>query len=805
MTSVVEDFRDAFRIHLRRPGISATMILILGVGIGVNTAIFNLVNAMLIRPFPYRAPERLVALHSSQIKKGTTWNPVSPKNVEDWSRESQAFEEVGSFARASFNLSSEERPERISGARISASLFPLLGVEPHLGRSFTAQEQQLGHKVALLSHSLWQRHFQSDREIVGRTLRLDDELHTVVGVMRPGFEFPEWAKLWTPLAIEWESARRDDRFLGVFARLAPGMSVAQAQSSLDTVARKLAESYPETNLGWGAHVRPLRDELMPREARLGMYLMLAAVSFVLLIVCANVATLQLAQITRRTREYALRKALGAGRLRIARQVLTESLLVALFGGALGVAVSLLAVKSMVAAVPVPIPFWIQFTLDYRVLLFTLCSTLAAGVLFGLAPALRPARSDQFGALKEEGTRSAGGRSHSLLRNLLVGTEFAVSLVLLIAAMLMLKGFYQLQNVDRGFGPENVLTLRFTLTGQEYETPSWRRSFERQVLERVAALPGVETAGLVDYLPTSRNGYVEATVRTDDRAFEPGEEPISTLHGITRDYLDTMDIALVRGRFFTQQEVREGEPVAVVSQSLAERLWPNTDPLERRIRTDEIEESLAVVGTVRNVKQAYSMGGLDAWPDAQLYVPLAHLERSSLTLAVRTEGPPETLATAVRAAVAEAAPHLPLFDVFSMDDVLARFEWLPRFWSQMFTALALIALFIATVGIYGVTSYSVSQRLQEIGIRMALGARPVQLLRDILRQGARLVSVSLAVGLLLAFLTTRAMSALLHGVSSTDVIVYGAVTLLMALVALVANYLPARRALRVDPTMALRCE
>lgn len=804
MRAFFRDVRYALRLQRKRPGLATVMIAILALGIGIDTAIFNLLNAMLLRPLPYAASEGLVALHAAQLTQGTDWDPISPLDLRDWRERNRVFADLGSFARAEFNLGHERRAERIQGARVSANLFPLLGIEPVRGRGFTLHEDRPGgDRVVLLSHALWQRRFDGDPEIVGRTLRLNGVPHAIVGVMPPRFEFPEWAKLWTPLALDWERAERTPRYLDAMARLRPGVTPEQAQSDLAVIARELEEEYPATNRDWGARVRPLRDELMPLEARAGLYLMLAAVSLVLFVVCANVATLRLSQVAGRRREHALRQALGASRLALARQLLTESLTVSLGGGVLGIAVSLAAVRAMVAAVPVPIPFWIHFDLDPRILLFTLVITLLAGVVFGLGPALVSVRARLVDALKEGTHGARGGR----FRQALVGLEIALSVVLVIAAMLMLKGFLHLQQIDRGYEPRGVSTLRLTLEGEEYETTSRRRHFADQLLERVTALADVSSAGLVDFLPTSRQGYVRTSVAVEGRRGEDADETAATLHGIAGDYFATLGFTLLRGRFPSVSEIHRGDPVAVVSRSLAERLWPETDPVGRRLRPgrDPAGEWLEVVGVLTDVEQAYQMGGIDTWPDAQLYVPLPRTGRRAWTLVAEGTQPPDALVPPIRAAVAELDPNLALFDVLSLEEVLRRFEWLPRFWGQMFTALAVIAVLIALLGIYGITAYAVSQRGHEIGLRMALGARPAQVVGQVLAQGMTLVATGLGLGLVLAWVSTGAMSALLLGVSPTDPPVYLGVTLFFTIVAVAANYLPARRALRVDPLTALRYE
>jgi putative ABC transport system permease protein len=805
MKTFLHDLRFAFRVLRKRPLFTLTLLLILAVGIGANTAIFNLVNAMLIRPLPYTEPDRLVALHEAHKRKGTDWHAVSPLNLRDWTAESRSFSEVASYQRDNLNLNSTDQPERIEGARVTADLFPMLGIDPLLGRGFTAAEETAGNdRVALLGHDLWQRRFRRDPGVVGQTVRLDGDAYTVVGVMPPRFQFPEWAELWTPLAVEPADTDRGERSLEVLARLGPGAGVELAQSDLDAVAGRLEELYPRTNADWGARVRPLRLELMPQEARVGLLLLLGAVGFVLLIVCANVATLMLAQAAARRKENALRVALGASRWRMARQLLTESLLIGVLGGVVGVGLSIVGVKLMVGAVPVPIPFWIRFDLDARVLAFTLGVAVVTGLLFGLAPALQAARRTGLRALKEEGRGGSGGARQSRIRNMLVGAEFALSLVLLVGAMLMVKSFYKLQEVDRGFQPAGVLTSRLSLTGDAYETVVQRREFVDRMVSRVEALPGVRSAAVVSFLPLSREGYQPVQVIAEGGPVELGEAPSATLHGMSAGYLETIGVDLMRGRQPSRTEIGDGAPVAMISANLAERLWGDEAALGRRLRGLEGDgEWLTVVGITEPTRQNYQMAGVDAWPDSQLYAPYTRGDSSSLTLAVRTTGDPLALVDEVRGAGAAVDPGLPRFNGVSMPQVLERVEWLPRFWGQMFTAFAAIALFIAAVGVYGLTAYSVGQRTREIGIRMALGANGRDLLRWILGGSLKLALIGLACGLVVAFAVTRVMATLLYGVSATDPLVYGGVSLLLLAVAVAASYLPARRALAVDPQSALR--
>jgi putative ABC transport system permease protein len=791
-----------------RPGFTLVIMLTLALGIALSATVFSTVNAVLIRPLPFTAPDELVALNESQPKLGTTWMPISPPNLYDWQEQNQVFLEISAFARSSFNLSTEEEPERIQGAKVSATLFPLLGIEPILGRHFTASEDEAGGPlVVLISHDLWQRQFDSDPGVIGRTLRLDGRVHEIVGVMPPRFEFPEWAKLWTPVALDRSRPeQRDDRWLQALARLAPNVSLEEAATHMSGLAIQLEKLYPASNTGWSVHVRPLRELWMPKEAQVGSWSMLGAVGFVLLIVCANLANLMLAQAVSRRPESALRTALGASRNRLARQVLTESTLTALLGGGIGVLIASWAVVWVESLVPVPIPYWIRFDLDGRVLGFTLLVTVVSGILSGLMPSVKVAGSNAHEFLKEGGIRAQGGPHQGRVRNLFITAEFALSLVLLVGALFLTKSVLRLQDVETGYATDRILTMRLSLTADSYDRQR-RRAFLDEVLNPIQELPQVQSAGAVNYLPASRMGYDLVYLEVEGQPYRPGEEVAASYHAVTSEYLQTMDIGLLEGRMFSIREWNEGGDVVLVSRRLAEALWPGENPLGRGIRNHRVDSApwLTVIGVTSDVEPAFMIGGLDTWPEYQFYVPYAQDPAPIPTLAIRTVNDPAAVAAEVRAQVELADPSVPVFEVLTMEQVLVQVFWVPRFWSQMFSMFALLALIVATVGIYGVTAYSVSRRIQEMGIRLALGARPRDLVTLIVGQGMRLAAIGTAIGLAIAFAMTRFLSSLLREVTATDPEVYLSVILLLGAVAFLASYFPARRATRVDAIVALKHE
>jgi putative ABC transport system permease protein len=806
MDGLLRDLRVALRTLFGRQWLySAIVVLVLGLGIGATVAIFNMINAMLIRPLPYHDAERLVAIHEAQPRLGTFQSPVSPANFQEWRRQARAFEGMAAYTRRSFDASREGEPERVAGGRTSANLFPLLGVRPALGRPFAPEDEAgAGRDVALLSHRLWERRFGRDPGVVGKTLVLDGRPHQVVGVMPPGFGFPEWAEVWTPLGLDAPGVdRRGARSLSVVARLRPGATLEQAAGEMRTLSRSIHEPFPELE-GWEARVLPLRKELMPLGPRMGLYMMLAAVVLLLLIVTGNVAAMVLASAVGRRQEMTVRMALGAGRGRLVRQLLTENVLLALMGGVVGIVVSLGIVHLMVSSVPIQIPFWIDFSLDARVVAFAVLVSLWVGGLFGTAPAWRATDVTSFELLRDGGKSGGGVRKVRLLNGLVV-MEFALSVVLLVSAVLMATSFRRLQNSDPGFDADNLLSLRLSLNSARYGEPAPRAALLRDALQRVRALPGVESAGAVDFLPVSPDGYARAVVTAEGRPVRPGEEPAATHYGASAGYLAAVRIPILRGRDLTPREAEEGAPVALVSASLAEAIWPGADPLGRRIRTARMRpgEWLTVVGVVRSMSADQPMIGGDALPKHQMYVPVARSLSQNISLVVRTRGDPAALASPVRAAVWDADPTVPLYQLYTMREVISRVLWLPRLWGQVFSAFGMMALLIAAVGVYGVTSYAVGQRSRELAIRAAVGSPPRQILALVLRGHMRLVAGGLVLGIVLALGSTRAMAGLLYDVSYADPFVYLSVTLLLTVVAVLATLAPARRASRISPATALR--
>ncbi|MGH7721160.1 MAG: ABC transporter permease, partial [Gemmatimonadaceae bacterium] len=754
MATLFQDVRYALRVLAKNPGYTLLATLTVGLGIGVNATVFSAVNALLLRPFPYEHQARVVALREENPRLGYEANELSYPNFHDWRAQSRSFASAAAYASRSFNLAStEEEPERVEGQRISATLFPLLGITPALGRGFLAEEDVVGApKVAILSYALWQRRFSGDSGIVGRSVMLNGEPHTVVGVMPPRFEFPEDAKLWTPLALD-PVVNRQSHYLDAVARLRPGVSVQQAESELQAIASRLAAQYPESNAGWSASVVPLREHEIG-EYRSVLYIMQGAVILVLLIACANVANLLLARATGRAREIAVRTAIGAGRWRIVRQLLTESVILALVGASLGILFATWGNAFVDSAVPEDRPFWMTFDIDWRVLTFTATLAVATGLIFGLAPALQVSTPNLGDALKEGGRGAGAGARRNRLRSALVVSEVALSLVLLVGAALLIKSFMRLQEVDPGFDRRNVLMMSVFLAGSAYDSAYQRVAFFDQAVPRVAAVPGVTAAVAAGITPLSGSNTSSAII-PEGRSYPPAEEPQASWRSITADYFRVFSVPLVRGRPFSDREVRDSAEVVVVSQAMAQRFWPNTDPLGKRFRfAGEPGDNpwLTVVGVAGDVRHQE----LNERPGPQFYLPYTQSAWRGMTFAVRTTGNPASYTAAVRDAIHTVDPNLPVYGVTTADEQYREAVWEPRFYSQLFGAFAVIAVLLAASGIYGVMAYTVTQRTHEIGVRMALGARAADVLKLVVREGMTLAVIGVVIGLVAALLVTRLM-------------------------------------------------
>jgi putative ABC transport system permease protein len=790
------DFRFAVRTLARNPGFTAMVVLTLGLGIGATSSVFSVVNAVLLRPLPYRDPDRLVRVWQSLPSAGDRDSPTSAANFTDWKERSRVFTDMAAFDRRPFNLTGGERPERLMGASVTPNLFQLLGVQAELGRTLVSGD--VDEQAIVVSYGLWQRRFGSDPGILGKPLTLDGKTYQVAGVLPSGFGFLPGTDVWVPLHFTAEQMQqRGLIFLEVIGRLKPGVGVGQAQQDMTAVSSFLAEEYPDPNIGWTARVVSLYEQEVG-DVRTTLYILLGAVGFVLLVACANVANLLLARSTGRAREVAVRTALGADRLRLLRQSVTEGLILALLGGLLGLLLTLLGIRLLVTLNPGDIPRMDSVGIDWGVLGFTLALSVLTGLIFGAVPALQAKPSRLHDVLRSAGGQASAGRGHGRARSSLAVAEIALALVLLIGAGLLIQSFQRLRRVDPGFDPENALTVQIILPKEKYPEIPQKVFLFQTVLERLQGLPGVEAAGAVTTLPMS-GAEVKEILAIPGRQLSPEDEAVN-LDVVTPDYFRAMKIGLVKGRFPTLQDRAGGAPVAIVDEAMARRYWPGEEALGKQIALPSlIRKRIEVVGIVRSVRR----DGLDRDPRPQLYIPLADYAENRMDVVVRTRSAPADLATAVRQAVSSVDPDQPVSNLRPLTELVAGSISQQRFNTRLMEVFAALALVLAMVGIYGVLSYSVAQRTHEIGIRMALGARREGVLRLVLGQGMALTALGLILGLLLAFALTRVIASLLFGVEATDPATFALLAAALALAALAACYLPARRATTVDPLVALR--
>ena len=809
LDTLAQDVSYGTRVLARSPAFTMAAVLALALGIGANAAIFSVVDAVLLRPLPYQSPERLaVILHHGDA-------PVSPANFVDWRAQSRAFESMGAAEYWTPNVTGVDEPEKLWALHVTPSIFPMLGVAPLLGRAFLAEEGERGaeHEV-VLGYSLWQRRFGGDPRIVGESITLDGAQYTVVGVMPRDFKFaPFWAtkaELWAPLVLD-PTRSRESNSLRVFARLAPGVDLRQARAEMATMTARLEREYPGTNRD--VTVQSLKDKVVG-DIRPALLVELGAVGFVLLIACANVAHMLLARAAARRKEFALRTALGASRVRVVRQLLTESLLLALLGGGAGLLLALGGIRALVALSPAGIPQIATIGLDARALVFLLVVSLLTGVGFGLVPALRASASDLNDALKEGGRGSSEGIRRNRFRSLLMASEFALALMLLVGAGLMIRSFLALRSIDPGFDPKNLLTMVVPVAGSREAAPERRAIFYEELLQRVRTLPGVVSASAINHLPLAGDEWGRA-FRVEGRPLaHQGDAPEATYRVVFPGYFRTMHIPVLRGREVSESDNLDAPAVVVVNELLANRYWPGEDPIGKRITLDDARHDstswLTVVGVVKNAVR----GDWAAPEHEEIYLPFlqnrSYLEDPGAhvayqTLVIRTSGDAAALAPAVRNAVWSLDRSLPVSEVQTMDAVVERSTAQPRFNLFLLATFAAVALVLAAVGIYGVMSYSVSRRTHEIGLRMALGARPGDVMRVVVGQAMVLALVGACAGFVGALALGRFMSSFLYGVRPSDPLTFLAMSLILGAVALMASYIPARRATRIDPLLALRHE
>jgi len=816
MENLLHDIRFGFRTLIKNPGFSAVAIIALALGTGVNSAIFSVVDAILLRPLPYRNPDRLVLVWTS--------NPTTPRDAMsvpdffEYRDQNQVFEELGAFSYDDFNITSGDEPEHIAGTMVSANYFDTLGVNFTRGRGFLpGEDQALAERVAIIGDGLWKRRFASDPNIVNQTIQLNGAPFTVVGVAPPSFQSPnpeDKPEIWVPIAFDGgdrfrvpsvtspETIKdRRNRFLIGIGRLKPSASPKQAQAEMDTIAGRLREQYKDTNASLGIGVVPLREHFVGK-IETALTLLLGAVGFVLLIACANVANLLLARSVARKKEIAIRAALGAGRFRLIRQLLTESVLLAMIGSALGLALAYGEIKILIALNPANIPRLSEIHIDSRVLAFTFVIAIVTGLVFGLAPALDSSRTDLNETLKEGARGSTGGIAGRRVRNLLVVSEVALTVMLLIGAALMMRSLYSLQKVKPGFNPENVLTMMVNVPAYKYSKDDQIRTFYQQALDRIQSLPGVQSAAAITSLPLTTAVIIRLRFSIDGRPpASPNEALRANFRGISSDYFRTMSIPLSKGRYFTEQDHDKAPAVLIVNESFANRFWPNEDPIGKHLTIPFIGGSREVVGVVSDVKHS----SLDTESGLEMYVPYTQKPFNFMGLVVRTTGDPIRMAPAVRGEILSIDRSQPVYDVKSMSQIVGESVSQPRLYTLLLAIFATLAVVLAAVGIYGVMSYSVTQRSHEIGIRMALGADRSDILKMVVGNGMLLAAVGMALGLGAAFVSARVLESLLFGVGIRDLTTFISVPLLLAAITFLSCFIPARRATHIDPMVALRYE
>lgn len=820
MDNLFKDIRYGFRGLLKHPGFTLVAVITLALGIGANSAIFTVVNAVLLRPLPVAAPEQLVFIwqtHPFGKRIGVDQLPVSNADFLDWQEQSNLFEGMSMIDSWGGNLTGGATPEHVDGAKISINLFSLLRAQPMLGSDFNLEHAKPGNERAvMLSHGLWQRRFGSDSKIVGQQILIDGQPYMVQGVMGPGFVFPKdvglpnyfsFAKteMWLPIALTNEQrANRGSHHLAVIARLKPGATLEQAQSQLAGIAKRAAEQNPEESKDWGTSVNLVHEQVVG-ASRKAILILLGAVAFVLLISCANVANLLLARSTSRQKEIAIRTALGAGRARIVRQLLTESLLLSIAGGALGVILASWGVRLLLLFSSDKLPRVAEIHVDSRVLWFTLGVSLLTGLLFGLVPALQVSKPDLNESLKESGRSAMGGRHRQRARNLLVISEVALSLVLLVGAGLLAKSFVRLQSVNAGFTPDHLLTATLELPRGKYEDNAQMSQFFKQVVERSARLPGVEAAAAISHLPLTGKEELDGfSVEGRTDPIEASLVQTADFRVITPEYFRAMRIPLLKGRFFNEQDRANTPYSVIIDESFARRFFPGEEPLGRRIDEDGSRTGhgfAVIVGVVGGVKHT----DVKAEPRPTMYVPAEQSPWETMTLVVRSSGDPSALAAALREEVSAVDKDQPLSEIATMEQLFAKAVAPQRFNLMLVGLFATLALTLATVGVYGVIAYSVTQRAQEMGVRLALGASSRDILRLIIGQAMRISLLGVGLGLIAAVGLTRVMTSLLFEVSATDPVVFVGLAILLIAVTLVASYIPARRATKVDPLEALRYE
>ncbi len=799
------DVRYAIRNLWHSKAFATVAILCLGFGIGLNATIFSIIDGVLLKPYPYTDPERIFVVGEQRLRSGGR-SGLSFLDMRDWKEANSTFTTIAAVVGRSLTIADRDaEPERYFGAGVSWDLFPMLGTSPVLGRGFTAEDDRPGTgSVVLLGHDLWTRRYRGDSRIIGQPILVNGKPHVVIGVMPPGFAFPNNQRLWVPLEPLVSQDPRNFRGLFAFGRLKPGVTIDRARQDLDAIAGRLAAEYPATNEDWSSHLRPLREAFLPPEVPRVLYLMMAGVTLVLFIACSNVANLLLARAAGRRREISVRAALGAGRGRIIRQLLTESVVLGLISVPLGIGLAAIGTRLIASSMPPDqVPYYVRWELDWRSVAYTVFIAAATALVFGLFPALQVSRGNLHETLKE-GTRG-NSVARSWLRSSLVVLQVAFALVSLVGALLFVRTFVNLGGTDLGFDAKPLMSMRFFLSGDAYEAEDAKLRRVDDIVRRVEALPGVRSAFASNLVPLG-NGGGGGTVIVDGRPALTGDQSGISFIGVTPHFNATLGITKTRGRDFTDAEGWSHSPVAIVNQTMAKRFWPDGDALAGRFRLADTPkiEWFTVIGVTADVN-LFGIDPSNDQPPAVAYVPYAYQQAFNTGLTIRVEGDPASITSAVRSAIRAADPNLPMFQARTIVEARRLSYWQYGLYGWIFGTIGVMGLLLAAIGVYGVLSYSVSQRTQEIGVRVALGAARRDILGLVVGQGLLLAGIGIAIGLALSAGAMPFARTLLYNVSPFDPLTFTAVATFLAMVAFLASYVPARRATRVDPVVALRGE
>jgi putative ABC transport system permease protein len=817
MNSLWRDIRFGFRMLMKHRSATLVCVVALALGIGANAAMFSLAEAFLIHPVPFEDADRILALLDWRPDAGPGFGPqglssIAPAAFFDWRKEAHSFDQIAAYAWDEVNLTGDREPQKVQDFKVSANFFQTIGVQPLLGRTFLPEEEELGKdQEIILGHALWEQRYASDPNIVGKNIKVDGKSFTVVGVMSKGFDYPMPAEAWVPLSMDVkERLRRDHRWLWPLGRLKPGVSFSEASAEMQAISLRQADAYPDSNKGWLAHPLLLKEFVTSSLTRQYMILLMAAVGFVLLIACADVANVQFARVTGRSNEFAVRTALGGSRWRVMRQLLIESVLLSLAGAGLGLLFAQWDLNMILAHMPPDVAKfvagWKTIRLDAEAFLFTLAIAVASGIISGIAPSLLSSRTNLAETLKESGRGSSGSSTRHRLRGALVVGEVALALVLLVGAGLLVKGFQNLLNVNESYQPETLLTMSLTLPDLQYGQSAARRNFHEQVLKRLSTVPGIQTASLVTAVPYADGGDVGShDFSVEGRPLtHRGELRRAIVETAAPNYFSELNIALRDGRLLTDADGPEMQPVAVVSASLVRKYFAGENPLGKHIKVGGMDADgpwMTIVGVANDVHYNW----IDKEDVPTLYRSFRQAPPNYTTLVLRTSGTPLRFVSAVRAEIAAIDPDLPLYDIKPMDKVITESITGIAYVAAMMAVLGGMALVLASVGVFGVMSYSVTERAHEIGVRMSLGAQTGNILRMVVGSGMLLTGLGLAIGLPLAFVLAQTLSALLFGVEATDAFAFLGLPLMLIAVAALACYLPARRAASLDPLRALRHE